>query len=300
MNEDSYHKPVLLKEVIQNLHIKNQGLYIDATTGAGGHSYHIIKHGGKVLGLDTDPKMLTIAQKVLETCPTVDESGPSFKLVNANFSKLMDVATENGFNPADGILMDLGISSVHFDDMERGFSFKNPDAPLDMRLDPQTQGVSAADFLNSLNINQLTDLFELGMTRWEAKKLAKNILDYRNTNPRIETVGDFLRAGRFYKLVGKTHPATKAFMALRIAVNTELENLTQGLTQGFEILAKDGRFAVISFHSGEDRIVKTFFKDLIEKGLVKNLTKDAIKPDEEELRDNPRSRSAILRVIQKI
>ncbi|MEK7526606.1 MAG: 16S rRNA (cytosine(1402)-N(4))-methyltransferase RsmH [Patescibacteria group bacterium] len=298
MNEK--HIPVLLKKVIELLHIKNQGLYIDATLGAGGHSYEILTHGGNVLGLDIDPKMLEIAQKRLETCPTVDESRPTFKLINANFSTLLETAKKNNFYPTDGILLDLGISSVHFDDMDRGFSFKNPDAQLDMRLNPDKQGVKASDLVNSLHVDQLTDLFELGMTRWEATKLAKNIIDYRKTNQPIETVGDFLRAGRFYRFVGKTHPATKAFMAIRIATNTELENLEQGLKQGFETLGKNGIFAIISFHSGEDRMVKTYFKELIEKGLAENLTKEAIKPETQELIDNPRSRSAILRVIRKI
>ena len=304
MNEK--HIPVLLKKVIELLHIENQGLYVDGTTGAGGHAYEILTHGGNVLGLDIDQKMLEIAQKRLETCPTVDESRPTFKLINANFSTLLETAKKNNFYPTDGILLDLGISSVHFDDMNRGFSFKNPDAQLDMRLDPDKQGVKASDLVNSLHVDQLTDLFELGMTRWEATKLAKNIIDYRKTNQPIETVGDFLRAGRFYSVAGgqRPHrylnPATKAFMAIRIATNTELENLEQGLKQGFETLGKNGIFAIISFHSGEDRMVKTYFKELIEKGLAENLTKEAIKPETQELIDNPRSRSAILRVIRKI
>ena len=135
MNENKVHIPVLLKETIDLLHIKNQGLYIDATVGAAGHSIEIIKKGGRVFGLDTDPVMLAIAQEnLLKSCPTPDESRTHFKLLNRNFAKLGDVARKENFYPVDGVLMDLGISSVHFDDMNRGFSFKNPDAPLDMRL----------------------------------------------------------------------------------------------------------------------------------------------------------------------
>ncbi len=301
MTEDNYHKPVLLLEVIELLHIESQGLFIDATVGAGGHSAEIVKAGGNVLGLDMDPTMLKFAEeKLLNTCPTPDFSRTKFKLITANFAKIAEIAKREAFYPVDGVLMDLGVSSIHFDDSQRGFSFKNPDAPLDMRLDPQHQGVTAADLVNSLDVNQLTNLFELGMTAFEGKKLARRIVNFRRET-KINSVADILLAGQFHKNKNqKTNPATKAFMALRIAVNTELENLKEGLAQSFELLKPQGRLVIISFHSGEDRIVKTYFKDLSEKNLAKIITKDPVKTNQEEINDNPRSRSAILRVVEKI
>ncbi|MBX4206160.1 16S rRNA (cytosine(1402)-N(4))-methyltransferase [Candidatus Microgenomates bacterium] len=156
MNEDK-HIPVLLEETLDSLHIKSLGLYIDATVGAGGHSAEILKRGGNVLGLDTDNSMLEIAREKLEkSCPTVDaKNRPSFKLIHANFRQIKDVATKEGFSPANGILFDLGVSSVHFDDMNRGFSFKNPDAELDMRLDRENLQLKASDLVNSLRLDKL-------------------------------------------------------------------------------------------------------------------------------------------------
>lgn len=268
------HEPVLLSEVIESLHIKNQGRYIDATLGAGGYTKEISKNGGIVLGMDADNSMLTIARENLK--------GAEATLVNGNFRDIKRIATENGFTEVDGIVFDLGVSNVHFSDMERGFSFKNPGADLDMRLNPSTQQVKASDLLNMLRIDQLSQMF--------GKKLAKGIEEFRETK-KFQTVGDFLSLFP-EKRVGKLHPATKAFLALRIAVNSELENLMAALPQAYELLKPGGILAVVSFHSQEDEIVKDFMRS-------KGKKTEPIRPTAEEVSRNPKSRSAILRFTER-
>lgn len=274
------HEPVLVHEVLDYLHIQKDARYIDATLGAGGHTLEIIKRGGKVLGIETDPRMLEVARKrVGEACPT---------LVLGNFRNILSLATQNGWTNVDGILFDLGISSLHFDSDDRGFSFKDPDQPLDMRLNPNTQGVTAADLLNSLDQTQLSILFE-------SQGIAKQVANRRKIMP-FAKVGDLLSLfpGRF----GKTHPATKAFMDLRIAVNSELESIELALPGAFELLGKNGKLCVISFHSGEDRLVKNFARDMELAGKAQ--ATDLILPTVEEISRNPRARSAKMRVIYKL
>ncbi len=284
------HEPVLLKEVVEELHIKNQGRpaerrgkYIDATLGAGGYTKAILEAGGEVLGIDTDTSMLNIAKENL--------GEGNFKLVNGNFRDIKKIAEENGFNEVDGIVFDLGVSNVHFMDETRGFSFKNPEADLDMRLDFKSQALRASDLLNALRREQLQEIL--------GRSLANKIIEFRE-DKKFEKVKDFLELFPEKKFGDRVHPATKAFMALRVAVNSELDNLRETLPQAYELLKPaspnrgepGGRLAVVSFNSDEDRIVKEFAKS---KGDVGKITR----PSTDEVNRNPKSRSAILRVIIK-
>lgn len=288
------HEPVLIDQVIEGLHLKNQARYIDATVGGGGHAAEIIEKGGIVLGIDIDEKMLAMAKRRLEKV----YSQESFKLVQANFRKIDEIAKREGFAPADGIIFDLGVSSAHFNSANRGFSFQEEGALLDMKLSPNSQGVSAADLLNILRPDQLKQGFEKVMGKVESDKLVKAIIKQRRQSP-FKTVGDFLKVTRVLRKKGKLHPATKAFLALRIKVNSELENLREGLPKAFSILKPGARLLVISFHSLEDVIVKTFFKEMAKANLAYILSKRPIRASSVEVRNNSRSRSAKLRILEK-
>ena len=294
------HESVLVQEVLQALHISNKSehfekarKYIDATVGNGGHALEILKKGGYVLGIDLDPKMLAIAEERLK-----DSGEKDYKLVNGNFTEIDRIAKENGFSPVDGILFDLGVTNLHLTDAERGFSFENPEAPLDMRIDPQTQGVKAADLLNVLREDQLEDLFEVTLEPGAAKWITGRVLHSRVEKP-IVTVGDMLEVSEGLR-TGKAglNEATLPFLALRIAVNSELSNLEEALPKAFEILGKGGRLVVISFHSGEDARVKNFFKEKSKSG-ARIITFKPILADEEEIALNRRARSAKMRVLEK-
>lgn len=284
----TYHETVLVEEAIEALHIKNQAKYIDATLGNAGHTIEIAKLGGRVLGIERDPEMLEISKT------RVDSEGiKDCKLVLGNFVDIDTIAKENNWLPVSGILFDLGVTNLHLKSMERGFSFENPEAILDMRLDQNSQGVKAADLLNILREDQLEEMFktvlEPGPSRW----LTKKTIEARNLNL-IKTVGDFIEICKGLK-TGKSNinEATLPFLALRIAVNSELDNLKVTLDKAFDLLEKGGILAVISFHSGEDKIVKEF--------IAKTGMQDSklIVPSEQELTINRRSRSARLRIKQK-
>jgi 16S rRNA (cytosine1402-N4)-methyltransferase len=293
MNNDAYHESVLVSEVIESLHIEKTRKYIDATLGNGGHALEILKRGGTVLGIDLDPKMLAIAEERLK------ESGEkNYKLINGNFVDIDKIAEENGFNPVNGILLDLGVTNIHLKDLERGFSFENPEAPLDMRINPEAQGVKAADLLNVLREDQLTDLFKVTLEPGAAKWISGRTLHSRAEKP-IATVGDALEISEGLR-TGKAglNEATLPFLALRIAVNGELSNLEEALPKAFELLEKGGRLVVISFHSGEDVIVKNFFKEKSKNG-AEIMTFKPILASEEEININRRSRSAKMRVLQR-
>ncbi len=285
------HEPVLLKEAIYYLHVNKNKKYIDATLGTGGHTLEIVKNGGRVLGIEADPKMLILAKKRLRKTNT--------KFVLGNFRDISAIAVKKGFNKVDGILFDFGISSIHLDQGERGFSFKDPANPIDMRLNPIVQGLTAADLLNTLRRDQLARLFSEVVNPQKAAKLAKKITEKRKFKP-FQTVGDFLEITGG-KIPGKKiHPATKPMMALRIAVNSELETIKEALPKAFSLLNKNGRLVAISFHSGEDVLVKSFFRSVSKNGLGNILTKKPITPSIDELSSNPRARSARLRTIEKL
>lgn len=288
------HKPVLVEEILSALLNNSSGdkqRYIDATLGAGGHSRALLAAGVQVLGIDTDEKMLKIARKNLEGMPAA-------KLVIGNFRNIKEIAKENGFRQVNGILFDLGVSNYHFLSDKRGFSFQDRQAPLDMRLNSRVQKVTAADLLNSLSEDQLMKLFLASVEYGAAKTLVKKVLKTRSIN-KIKTVGDFLKLTKKYGK-SKVHPATKPFLALRMAVNSELENLKEALPQAIELLADEGRLAVISFHSGEDKIVKDFFKMLAQKNEVRIITKRPVVPGDKEVEENAAARSAKLRIVEKI
>ena len=289
MIKSEFHESVMVHEVIEFLHIKKDSEYIDATVGTGGHSSEIIGKGGKLLGIEADRQMLEIADKRLGIL------GGSYQLALGNFVKIDEIAKKNNFNNVSGVLFDLGVSNIHLTSKTRGFSFANPKAPLDMRLNPTFLGVKGSDLLNALREDQLIDLFEKTLEAGSARWLTKRVTGRRSMGP-IETVGDFIEICQ--DLSGKPglNPATLPFLALRIAVNSELENLEEALPKAFRLLQKGGRLLVISFHSGEDAIVKHFFQGI--KGEI--LTDKPVIADTQEIEANPRARSAKLRVIEKI
>lgn len=300
------HKPVLLEEVIDALGLKvallkTQVKVIDATLGNAGHSIEIIKHGALVLGIDADKKMIDIARdRLQEACPSLDDLVQRpFKLVLGNFRDIDKIAQENDFNNVNGILFDLGVSNVHFASISRGFSFKKRSAKFDMRLDPKKQQVKASDLIEKLRPDQLTKLFEATMSKGEVSRLVRRIIETRERKE-IKTVGDFLDiCERVLTKKTKIHPATKAFLALRMAVNSELENLSEVLPKAFKLLDKNGRLLVISFHSGEDKIVKDYFRRIIKEGKAIAINQKPIVPENHEIKINPKARSAKLRIIEK-
>lgn len=306
MKNSEYHEPVLAHEVIGYLRLdvplKKQAYFIDTTVGTAGHTLKILKAGGNVLGIDADKELLEIAEKRLNiACPTLNDSVQGhFKLVNGNFKDIDKIAKRMKFEKVDGILFDLGISNLHLKSQTRGFSFENGRAPLDMRIDTKSQSVTGADLLNSLRKDQLIELFSSVMIQPVAKRLAKEVVFLRKERP-IKETSDFLAIISRARIVsGKLNPATLPFMALRMAVNSELENLKIALPKALELLNKGGRLVVISFHSGEDVLVKNFFRDMQKENLVKILTKKPVVPMREEITRNPRARSAKLRCFEKI
>ena len=297
-----FHEPVLLNEVIQYLAVKKNGKYIDATIGGGGHAKAICNLNGKLLGIDCDPEALNSAREYLTTaCPVQRNVGPnaSWRLVSGNFKDLKKIALNNDFAKVDGILFDLGVSSYQLTNPKRGFSF-NSDEPLDMRMDPSL-AVTAQDLVNGLTQKELEKLFWEMSEEYHFKRLAKVIVEQRRLKP-IKTGRELSEI--IIKAVGrgksKIHPATRVFQALRMVVNDELNNLRQVLPQALELLNDNGRLVVISFHSGEDRIVKYFFKEMEVQGRLQILTKKPIRPSVEEIKENPRSRSAKLRAAEKL
>ncbi|OGM87617.1 16S rRNA (cytosine(1402)-N(4))-methyltransferase [Candidatus Woesebacteria bacterium RIFOXYD1_FULL_40_21] len=292
MEKGDYHEPVMVREVIKALHLKKGGLYIDATVGTGGHALEIVKKGGRVLGIDMDPMMLEIAKMRLE------KAGRPFKLVSGNFKDIDEIVKKEKVDEVDGILIDLGVSNVHFDTKERGFSFSNPEAPLDMRLNPDSQGVTAADLLNGLREDQLTVLFAKVLPFFKAKKVAKVLILFREQK-KFETVADFLEALKDFKGKPGLNPATLPFLALRIAVNSELENLKEALPKAFALLNKGGKLVILSFHSKEEKIIKDFFFSEERENKAKILTKTAITPRDEEIAKNVKARSAKLWILEK-
>ncbi|QQG40447.1 MAG: 16S rRNA (cytosine(1402)-N(4))-methyltransferase RsmH [Candidatus Levyibacteriota bacterium] len=293
---ETYHIPVLLQEVISYLNPHNGKKYIDATLGGGGHTGEILRRGGIVLGIDIDQDAIKYVQENLKNLKQLT-------LARGNFRNIGEIARLHGFNRVSGILFDLGVSSHQFDTAERGFSFQK-DAPLDMRMDSlgASGQVRASDLVNALTKGELYELFrKLGEERC-AWAISESIVCARKIKP-IETtkeLADIVVKAMPRKIFSGIHPATKAFQALRMAVNDELGNITAALPQAFDLLEKNGRLLVISFHSLEDRIVKNIFLDLKKKSQGIIFTKKPIAPIEKEILANKRSRSAKLRVIEKL
>ena len=297
---DIYHIPALLNETVKALDIKPKHKYIDATLGGGGHSVEIVKKGGILLGIDQDPEAVSYASERLKNAQACPDLLPP-KLVQSNFAEIDKVAKEFGFEKVAGILFDLGVSSHQLETSNRGFSF-NQEGPLDMRMNPNLS-VTAKDLVNGLNEGELAELFwKLGEEKF-SRRFAKAICQARLNKP-IETCNDLSQIilqevsprGRFARI----HPATRVFQALRIAVNDELNSLKTVLPKAVELLESQGRIVVLSFHSLEDSIVKRFFIDQMGKGILKIISKSPITPTKEEVRLNPRARSAKLRAAEKI
>jgi len=285
-----YHIPVMLDECIKFLNIKENGVYIDCTLGEAGHSIEILKrlnNQGILFSIDRDQEAIEF---VKEKYPSELSHG-NWHLVKSNFAYLDKLNIM-----ADGILMDLGVSSRQIDQKERGFSYRYSDADLDMRMDKEL-GVTALDLINVLNESQLSKLFlEYGEERF-ARRIASAI-----KKENIKNVGDL--TSLIYKVVPATtrredshHPARRVFQALRIAVNDELNSIQEGIDNAFKILNSKGRLCIISFHSLEDRIVKNRFKEIEKNNLGKLI--EYIEPTLSEIERNPRSRSAKLRVLEK-
>jgi len=278
MTDDKYHEPVMVSEVLAHLNKKKS--VIDATLGTGGHSLKLLEAQVKVLGIESDPEILEIAKERLVKFNCL--------LVHGNFKDIDKIAKENGFNKVDGILFDLGVSNLQLMDEVRGFSFSNPSAQLDMRIDKETQGVMGADLLNVLRKDQLEEMFSKVLDSSSARWLAKRVLEKREITP-IKTVGDFLDICEGLRGKARLNPATLPFLALRIAVNSELESLKEALPKAYDLLEDGGKLLVITFHSGEEEIVKRFSKDFV----------GPLKPTMEEINNNPKARGAELFVLTK-
>lgn len=306
----SEHLPVLLNETVAALVLNVDGLYVDGTFGRGGHARHLLSQlseNGRLLGLDKDPDAIVEGR-------TLAEQDPRFSIEKCSFAELENtVNTRLWQGKVDGVLLDIGVSSPQLDVAERGFSFQK-DGPLDMRMNPDT-GMSAAEWLAIAKADEIaTVLKTLGEERF-GKRIARTIVETRDESPLRTTkqLADLVVKASPFREKHK-HPATRTFQAIRIHINNELEDLKAGLVQALEVLTIGGRLAVISFHSLEDRIVKRFFRDQARgDDLPANfpVTADQLNPrvkiigkpirsSEQELAINPRARSAVLRVVEKL
>lgn len=287
------HVPVMLEEVLEALKIRDNGIYVDATIGLGGHSEGILQRAKEctLIGIDRDDKALEIAKRRLKEFRNVF-------LVKESFSRLKTVVENMGHEKVSGILLDIGVSTLHLQSEGRGFSFLNDDL-LDMRMD-QSQGLTAEEVVNTYSEKNLADvIWRYGEERF-SRKIAKAIV-YRRRKGRIKSCKDL--AGIIAKTIGRRgriHPATRTFQALRIEVNKELDELSAAIESGADILESEGRFCVISYHSLEDRIVKNAFRKLAKEGLFRIITRRPLVPGREEQRINPSSRSAKLRVGERV
>ena len=302
------HQPVLLEEAISSLRIRGEGIYLDATFGRGGHSRAIIAgltEQGRLFSLDKDPQAVEAGMEELG-------GDPRFSIVQGSFAEMDRMVQEWQIERnLDGILLDLGVSSPQLDDPDRGFSFRNG-GPLDMRMDP-TKGVSAADWLAETPEREMTRVFwEFGEER-HARRIARSIVKARQQQC-LETTTQL--ADLIETTIGrreKKHPATRCFQAIRIVVNNEMGDLALGLEAAIRQLRPGGRLVAISFHSLEDRLVKRTFREAVRPGKVRRnipehpdwsprlkLVGKAIRPSEQEISANPRARSAIMRVAEKL
>lgn len=302
------HLPVMVTEVVEKLLHNTQGTYLDATFGRGGHSramLAVLARDARVLGLDRDDEAVLVGQRLAA-------EDARFSMVKSRFGAMRSALEAIGETSVDGVLMDIGVSSPQLDDAERGFSFR-AEGPLDMRMD-QVEGESAADWINSASSEEISDvLYKLGEERF-ARRIATRIVESRpfNTTTELaEVIAGAIPARSRTK--ESKHPATRSFQAIRMHVNKELDELEAGLNDAWMLLNDGGRLAVISFHSLEDRIVKTKFRQWsqppnlprrmpVPDALLKpegRLVGKAIKAGPKEVTENPRARSAVLRVIEK-
>jgi 16S rRNA (cytosine1402-N4)-methyltransferase len=303
------HKPVLFDETIESLSIKPDGVYIDGTAGGGGHSRAIAEKltTGRLLAIDQDPDAIQVLKERLGGFPCVS-------IYRCNFAEMREAAAANGVEEADGILLDIGISSYQVDNPERGFSYHH-DAPLDMRM--SKQGVSAKDIVNTFSWQELAEIISKYGEEKYAKQIAQGIVRAREKEP-VETtlqLAEIIKQSVPAKACRDGHPARKTFQALRIQVNGELDRLSEGLDAAFSLLKPGGRLAVITFHSLEDRMVKQRMAEWCKgcicppdfpvcvcgrKPQAELLYRKGVVPSEQEIQENPRSRSSRLRVCVKL
>ncbi len=307
------HRPVLLREIVEYLNVKPGGTYVDATLGGGGHSLEILKRldtKGRLIGIDRDPFALKISRERLAAY------SDRTILLHGNFKNIKSLLGDRNITHVDGIVMDLGVSSFQLDKGERGFSYMQ-DAPLDMRMD-RGQPLDAKEIVNSYDEADLTSIIStFGEERW-AKRIAQFIVRGRDRAP-IETTGQLVSIIKAAIPASARrrgpHPAKRTFQALRIAVNDELEILEDAIKDGVQLLKTGGRICVITFHSLEDRKIKRTFRELEnpctcppeipicvceKKPIIKIINRKLIVPDKDEIHKNPRSRSAGLRVAQRL
>ena len=291
-----WHTPVLLDEVLDWLRIRPDGTYLDATLGTGGHAIEIARRltTGRLIGLDRDPQAIEIARKRLEE---LEPRERQVTLVQADFSRIGEVAAEQNLPPLDGVLADLGVSSLELDTPERGFSFRFA-GPLNMRMSPEAS-LTADEIVNHWPEHELADVLYRKAEEHGSRRIARAIVRAR---PIRDTAHLATVVAGAQKVRGrqKLHPATKTFLALRIAVNREEEELEQFLSWTPATLSPGGRWIIISYHSLEDRLVKRKFQQLARQGIVRVLTKKVIQPGEREIESNPRARSAKMRVGEKL
>lgn len=289
------HKPVLVQEVLEYLNVRPGKTYLDVTFGSGGHTRAILQADPtcKVIAMDWDTVSLDTYIPLLQ-----EEFGDRIIPVWGNFSLLFKLLKKHKIQKVDGILADFGTSQMHLH-QRAGFSFHR-DSPLDMRMSPPHQQVTAAQVLNEFSEEALRELFwQLGEEK-QARKIARAIVEEREKHP-FETTRDLaLLIEKIIPTRGKIHPATRVFQALRMYVNKELENIHSFLPVAVQALNPGGRLVCISFHSLEDREVKQFFREMADEGVVKLLTKKVVVPTEEEVRENPSSRSSKLRAVERI
>lgn len=305
------HYSVMLAEAIDGLNIKPDGIYVDGTLGYAGHSSEILKSltTGHLYSFDQDEEAISYAKERLS------KINDNFTIIHSNFANMKEKLTELGIDKVDGILFDLGLSSPQIDNAERGFTFMN-DAPLDMRMD-RTCKLTAEEVINTYTLDKLTDIFFIYGEEKMSKVIAKKIINERE-NKRIKTTKELvniIERAVGAKYFNKSHPERQIFQAIRIEVNSELTVLKSVLPDAIELLKTNGRMSVITFHSLEDRIVKQLFKkeseiDDLVKGLpnipeeykpkIKLINKKPILPTPEEIKENSRSKSAKLRIIERL
>jgi 16S rRNA (cytosine1402-N4)-methyltransferase len=302
------HVPVMLDELVSALAVTPGGMYVDCTVGAGGHAEAVLEAAGpgaRLLGIDADPRAIAIATGRLE------RFAGNCVLVNDSFGNLQAICSANGFSAVNGIYFDLGVSSMQMDEPSRGFSFQR-DEPLDMRLS-QRQTVTAADVVNTYPVEELARVIWAYGEERKSRIVARRIAEARpvkTTGQLAKIVERALRAGR-----QRVHPATRVFQAIRICVNDELRTLERALAQTLELLRRGGRVAVISFHSLEDRIVKNWMRAEASSSVynpdmplastsrvptLRIITRSVLTPGQAEIERNPRSRSAKLRVAERL
>lgn len=288
----AYHTPVLVEEVVRELRPQAGGTYVDGTVGGGGHAAAVLqacRPTGKLIGLDWDDEAVAASRERLA------EFGERVQLVVASYVELERVLMSAGVTTVDGVLLDLGVSSRQFDEPTRGFAFQQ-DGLLDMRMSRQLT-TTAADIVRTASVAELIGIFVRYGEERRARYIARAIERERQRGP-ITTTQQLARLCGEKR--SRLHPATRVFQALRIAVNRELDNLRDGLAAAARVLQPGGRVAVISFHSLEDRIVKHFFRDQAAAGVLRVITRKPVEAGDAEIEQNPRARSAKLRVAEKV